>query len=198
MEQMFRYGSDQSLYLDAAPETVDLEALGRVAGVVNLHPAYSSVLVVFDPVRTTHEEVQRAVEQVAAGGVKRVPRRHVIPVDYTGPDLEAVAARHGLTVDRVVELHAGAVYRVAFLGFVPGFAYLLGLPEELHTPRLAEPRAMVPAGSVGIAGGQTGIYPMATPGGWQLIGRTEAELFRADREPMSLLQPGDEVRFQAV
>ena len=122
MEQMFRYGSDQSLYLDAAPETVDLEALGRIAGVVNLHPAYSSVLVVFDPVRTTHEEVQRAVEQVAAGGVKRVPRRHVIPVDYTGPDLEAVAARHGLTVDRVVELHAGAVYRGAFLGFVPGFA----------------------------------------------------------------------------
>jgi KipI family sensor histidine kinase inhibitor len=94
-----------------------------------------------------------------------------------------------------VELHAAATYQVYFLGFAPGFAYLGGLPAALHTPRLCTPRPLVPAGSVGIAGRQTGVYPLATPGGWRLIGRTSLVLFAPQRTPMSLLQPGDEVRF---
>jgi len=195
---MFRYASDQSLYYDAAPDGVNLAELLRIPGVVNLHPAYASVLIVFDPMATTHEDIERAV--LAAPGVPedREFGRHVIPVRYDGPDLAEVARRHGLTEERVVELHAGAAYRVAFLGFVPGFAYLRGLPEELRTPRLTTPRKEVPAGSVGIAGDQTGIYPAVTPGGWQLIGRTDTRLFDVERSPMSLLQPGDFVTFRPI
>jgi KipI family sensor histidine kinase inhibitor len=190
---MFRYASDQSLYLDVAPDSADLDALQRIPGVVNIHPAYASILIVFDPLRTTHDAVQQAVNTVSTPA--RAGRRHNIPVQYNGTDLAAVAAHHSLSLDRVIELHAGAKYRVAFLGFVPGFAYLTGLPAALHTPRLASPRKEVPAGSVGIAGDQTGIYPIATPGGWQLIGHTPIELFNPSKTPMSLFQPGDEVTF---
>lgn len=194
---MFRYASDQALYLDQAPAVVDLGSLARIAGVVNLHPAYDSVLIVFDPLVTTHEEVRRAARRIPPrAGV--AGRRHVIPVHYNGPDLESLAGHHTLSMERVIELHAGAEYTVAFLGFVPGFAYLEGLPAALHTPRLSVPRKQVPAGSVGIAGSQTGIYPMATPGGWQLIGSTAVRLFDSGNEPMSLLQPGDRVTFQPV
>ena len=194
---MFRYSSDQSVLLDVAPAGVDLEALGRIHGVVNLHPAYASVLIVFDPMRTAHADVERAAAG-AIGGAGRAGVEHRIEVTYDGPDLEEVARLHGMSAERVVELHTGAEYGVAFLGFVPGFAYLTGLPEALRTPRLAEPRRVVAAGSVGIAGVQTAIYPLATPGGWRLIGRTEARMFDAGREPVSLLQTGDRVRFVAV
>lgn len=112
-----------------------------------------------------------------------------------GPDLVAVAAHCGLSEEEVIERHAGAVYRVGFMGFSPGFGYLVGLPEALATPRLSSPRTRVPAGSVGIAGMQTGVYPQATPGGWRLIGRTDAVMFDAEREPPSLLRVGDVVRF---
>jgi len=97
-----------------------------------------------------------------------------------------------------IELHSSATYLVYFLGFVPGFAYLGGLPDELVTPRLVTPRRKVPAGSVGIAGNQTGVYPFATPGGWRLIGRTPVPVFRADREELSLLSIGDRVRFAPI
>ena len=195
---MFRYASDQSVLFDADPREVDLEALARIPGVVNLHPAYASVLIVFDPLRTTHAEVQEAVARIPTGARKVARKRVEIPVRYDGPDLANVAALHGISAQRVVELHASAVYSVAFLGFVPGFAYLTGLPEALWTPRLAAPRKVVPAGSVGIAGEQTGVYPIATPGGWQLIGTTDAVLFDATRDPMSLLESGDEVVFRPV
>jgi KipI family sensor histidine kinase inhibitor len=102
---------------------------------------------------------------------------------------------HGLSSNDVIELHASAEYTVRFLGFVPGFAYLAGLPERLATPRLATPRPLVAAGSVGIAGRQTGVYPFSTPGGWRLIGRTDAKMFETNRSPMCLLEIGDEVRF---
>jgi len=115
-----------------------------------------------------------------------------------GPDLSDVADMHGITPDRVIELHASANYIVYFLGFVPGFAYLGGLPEELATPRLAAPRRVVPRGSVGIAGNQTGIYPFSTPGGWRLIGRTPVSLFAPERNGMSLLSIGDRLRFTPI
>jgi 5-oxoprolinase (ATP-hydrolysing) subunit B len=113
------------------------------------------------------------------------------------PDLAAVANQAGLTGARVVELHCAAEYFVGAVGFLPGFAYLLGLPGVLHTPRLATPRPRVPAGSVAIGGAQTGVYPLDSPGGWNLIGRTEMRLFDAATESPAVLRVGDRVRFRA-
>lgn len=124
-----------------------------------------------------------------------------VPVRYggrDGPDLEATAAACGLDPTTYVQRHCAGHYRVAMLGFAPGFAYLLGLDPALAAPRLATPRRQVPAGSIGIAGAQTGIYPYASPGGWRLIGRTALTLFDPARDPPSALQPGDRVRFVAL
>lgn len=173
-------------------------------GLVDLRPAYTSLLVVFDPRATTHGEIERRVTPLLPRpGLALEPagRTIEIPVCYEGecaPDLADVARMASLTTEEAVALHAGASYLVAFLGFSPGFAYLLGLPPRLATPRLAAPRLRVPAGSVGIAGGQTGLYPRATPGGWRIIGRTPVSLFDPDRESPSLLLPGDAVRFVSV
>ncbi|MGH8657881.1 MAG: 5-oxoprolinase subunit PxpB [Gammaproteobacteria bacterium] len=135
----------------------------------------------------------------AEGGVQELsPRLVEFPVDYggeEGPDLEEVARHCGLSAREVIERHAVVEYTVYFLGFQPGFAYLGGLDPLIATPRRAEPRLAVPAGSVGIGGAQTGIYPAVTPGGWQIIGRTPLALFDAAREPPTLLLPGDQVRF---
>ena len=158
---------------------------------------HASVTVHYDPDVTTHEQLATAVRRLAA---KRPPvevpgRLHRIPVVYDGPDLEAVAAQLGMTVARVVELHTRPIYRVFVLGFIPGWAYLGPLPEELELPRLDSPRTKVPAGSVAIAGRQTGIYPLEVPGGWRLIGRTNVRLFMPDSDPPSLFRAGDRVKF---
>ena len=118
-----------------------------------------------------------------------------LPVTYDGPDLESVARLCDLDVDEVVRRHRDSEFVVAFCGFAPGFAYLTGLPEELEVPRLEEPRSKVPAGSVGLAGTFTGVYPRSSPGGWQLIARTDAQLWDVDRDPPALLAPGTRVRF---
>ncbi len=114
---------------------------------------------------------------------------------YDGPDLEAVARHCGLEVDEVVRRHRDTEFLVAFCGFAPGFAYLGGLPEELEVPRLEEPRSRVPAGSIGLAGAFTGVYPRSSPGGWQLIASTDERLWDVDRDPPALLAPGTRVRF---
>ncbi len=172
-----------------------------IAGVLDLHPAYASVLVRFDSQRLRRqallERLGQALAQLDAVELPP-PRRIELPVCYggqAGPDLQDVAAHSGLAPAAVIELHAAATYLVYFLGFAPGFAYLGGLPATLHTPRLPTPRPRVPAGSVGIAGGQTGVYPLAIPGGWRLVGQTSQVLFDPQRTPSALLQPGDEVRF---
>jgi KipI family sensor histidine kinase inhibitor len=118
-----------------------------------------------------------------------------VAVRYDGPDLGEVARRWGVRPGQVGDRHAGHDFVVAFCGFAPGFAYISGLPDELSVPRLATPRARVPAGSVGLAGSLTGIYPRASPGGWQLIGRTDLTLWDEDSEPPALLTPGTRVRF---
>ncbi len=118
-----------------------------------------------------------------------------LPVTYDGPDLESVAEHSGLSVDEVISAHREADYVVAFCGFAPGFAYLTGAPEALHVPRLDEPRSKVPAGSVGLAGAFTGVYPRSSPGGWRLVARTEARLWELDRDPPAVLAPGTRVRF---
>jgi KipI family sensor histidine kinase inhibitor len=173
-----------------------------IPGVRNLHPAYCSMLIDFDPVRQDHENLER----ILTGYLGRLetiplpePRTVEIPVCYGGehgPDLNDVAAVHGMPPERVIELHSSASYVVYFLGFVPGFAYLGGLPDKLATPRLETPRKRVPAGSVAIGGTHTGVYPFATPGGWRLIGTTPLRMFDPDRSEMSILRMGDAVRFK--
>ncbi|MBP1910993.1 5-oxoprolinase subunit PxpB [Thermococcus stetteri] len=169
---------------------------------VDVVPAYSSLAVIFDPLKVTFEEVKKAVEPllgVSAGAFKG--RKIEIPVLYGGeygPDIEFVAEYNGLSVEDVIEIHSGKTYRVHFLGFLPGFAYLSPVDERIAAPRLEKPRLKVPAGSVGIAGRQTGIYPLESPGGWRLIGRTPLRLFDPSREPPTLLQPGDEVKFVPI
>jgi KipI family sensor histidine kinase inhibitor len=170
-------------------------------GVVDLHPAYASILVRFDPLRADPGAIEDALRDRAgrlAGHAEPAPRTIEIPVRYggeEGPDLADVARATGLVEREVIERHAGASYDVRFLGFSPGFPYLAGLPASLFTPRRESPRRRVPAGSVAIAGAQAGIYPLASPGGWNLIGRTDLVLFDPRREPPALLMPGDRVRF---
>ncbi|MRT54834.1 5-oxoprolinase subunit PxpB [Enterobacteriaceae bacterium RIT693] len=163
-------------------------------------PGMNNITVVLkDPQRLALDGIewlQRWWEESEA--VIPTPRRIEIPVVYggeAGPDLDAVARQNDLTPAQVVALHSSAEYIVYFLGFQPGFAYLGGLPETLTTPRRAEPRLQVAAGSVGIGGSQTGIYPLATPGGWQIIGRTPLSLFNPGKSSPTLLLPGDSVRF---
>jgi len=189
-------------------------AADRLDGVIEIVPAYSSIGVTYEPerVRTPRGELPWRVvaewlerhlagEGPTASRKVRAARAHVVPVCYGGehgPDLEHVAKTAKLSVDEVVNLHAGANYVVAAIGFAPGFPYLFGLPAALATARRATPRLRVPVGSVGIGGAQTGIYPRDTPGGWQLIGRTSLELFNSGFEPPTRLAAGDEVKFKVV
>jgi len=166
-------------------------------GVVELVPAYRTVLIVADPGQA------EALDELAARlpGLELPPAEAVagetveIPVRYDGEDLPEVAGLTGLEPDEVVRRHTAPEYTVAFLGFSPGFPYLVGLDPALEVPRRDTPRTSIPAGSVGLAGNQTGIYPTATPGGWQLIGRTEVTLFDPARDPPALLAPGTRLRF---
>jgi len=172
----------------------------RPPGIRNLHPAFASVLIDFDPRRWTHEDVEKLVQErmAASPEIAAAGRLVEIPVRYggvDGPDLEEVARHTGLPPRRVVELHASAEYLVYFVGFAPGFPYLGGMPPELATPRLSAPRKQVPAGSVAIGGAQTGIYPLESPGGWRLIGRTALRLFDLAADPPARLRIGDRVRF---
>ena len=168
----------------------------------NLHPAYASLLIRFDPLAADHDALERTVRALLAQPmVPAAPRAIEIPVCYGGefgPDLAAVAEHCRLEPAAVIARHVGALYLVYFLGFAPGFPYLGGMDAALTTPRLPAPRTHVPAGSVAIGGAQTGIYPAATPGGWRLIGRTPLRLFDARRPEPALMRMGDEVRFVPV
>ena len=208
-----RPASDRSLVLSFG-DAISIDAhlavarltrsLEGVRGIVNLHPAYTSLLVEFDPRLRTHAQVEALVRERALAHADEAPpepRRVEIPVCYggeSGPDLGEVARHTGLTEERVVELHAAAEYLVYFVGFATCFPYLGGLPPELATPRLAAPRKQVPVGSVAIGGAQAGIYPLASPGGWRLIGRTQVKLFDLSASPPPLLRMGDRVRFVPV
>lgn len=194
-----------------APATLEAQqkiwALGAQAlqwpGVLELLPGMNNLTLSFDPRQidrpALEEKVHGAWRDLAAGAV--AGREIEIPVAYggdNGPDLQHVAEHCGLTPHEVVRRHSQAQYVVYFLGFLPGFAFMGGLPPELATPRRTEPRVAVPARSVGIGGAQTGIYPLVSPGGWQLIGRTPLELFDPGAESPTLLRPGDKVRFVAT
>jgi len=156
-------------------------------------PAARTVLVEYDPARFDPAGLLSQLRPVPSLGPAEAPLR--IEVDYDGPDLAAVAEQAGLSPDEVVRRHSAAEYTVQFCGFSPGFGYLSGLPPELQLPRLATPRTRVPPGSVAVADEYTGVYPRPSPGGWRLLGRTDAVLFDLDRDPPALLQPGRRVRF---
>jgi len=182
------------------------DALTRqpMAGLGEIIPAYTSLLVRYDARTldwpTLAEHVHNLITSLPDAPVV-TGRSVVIPVVYGGeygPDLTDLAARHGISEQEVIALHAGRSYQVYMLGFTPGFPYLGEVDEHIATPRLATPRSTVPAGSVGIAGNQTGVYPIESPGGWQIIGRTNLRLFDPQSNPPTLLSAGDVVTFQPV
>ena len=186
----------------------------RPAGIVDVVPAYATVAVFYEPGRLAangprpYEQVCRFVteralllDSEAKKKTATAGRVMEIPVSYGGefgPDLSEVARHCGLPVTEVMNLHAKADYLVHAIGFAPGFPYLGGLPAKLSTPRRPTPRLSVPAGSVGIGGTQTGVYPLSTPGGWQIIGRTPLALFRPGAAEPALLRVGDKVKFRAI
>lgn len=210
---------------DAPEETLDqvLGTLHRlreaaIPGIIELAPAYTSVAVFFDPITVakssgTQDEVfdwmTTQIRGVLNGPGRRgrvkasksAVRLVEVPVCYApefAPDLDDVACRAELSAKEVINLHSAADYRVACIGFVPGFPFLAGLAKKLATPRRENPRKEIPAGSVGIGGAQTGIYPLRSPGGWNLIGRTPSRLFDPQKDPPTLLRAGDRVRFCAI
>ena len=176
----------------AASEALRAAAFPEVADVV---PGARTVLVELRPGAEPSEALVRAVEAEPPDAAATKGTLHEIAVIYDGEDLPAIAASIRLRPEDVIELHTSAEYTVAFIGFQPGFPYLLGLPEQLAVPRLSSPRVKVEWGSVAIGGEYTGIYPASTPGGWRLIGYTDTILFDPARAPPSLLAPGDRVRF---
>ena len=162
-------------------------------------PAYASVVLQFDPARTTRAAALEAANAIAADPLRAATttagRSVEIPTTYDGPDLDAAAARSGMTAAQLVAAHAGREYHAFFLGFMPGLAYCGLLDPRIDVPRLDTPRPRVPAGSVGIANGQTVVYPFDSPGGWSLIGRTDLVMFDPGRDPAALIGAGDRVRF---
>jgi inhibitor of KinA len=210
---------------DAPEQTLDevlraFQLLQRVAipGVIELAPAYTSVAVFFDPVAVLkgdgvanggfdwlatrlHSVLTSSSGRHRRRSAATGPRSIEIPVCYDaefGFDLDRVAEHTKVSTVEIVDLHSKTEYRVACIGFVPGFPFLAGLPEKLATPRRDVPRKEIPPGSVGIGGAQTGIYPLRSPGGWNLIGRTPLKLFDPTKNPPALLRPGDRVRFRAI
>ena len=177
-----------------------------IPGVIEMAPAYSTIGVFFDPAQTAFEALQTKIESVLQNPEPAEPRAATgktieVPVCYEdefAPDLREVAWHARLSAHQVIQRHTDAQYRVTCVGFTPGFPYLSGLPPELATPRRDSPRKEIPAGSVAIGGTQAGIYPRKSPGGWNIIGRTPLSLFEVTREPPSLFQAGDRVRFRRI
>ena len=209
---LFLPAGDQAVVVelgdDISPETnrrvrdltVAVDA-AAIAGVYDLMPTYRSLLIYYDPLATSYSGLLQKLETIEKNlnetSLER-PQVVRIPTLYGGehgPDLEFVAQNAGISTDEVVDIHSGADYLIYMMGFSPGFPYLGGLSDKLHTPRLGTPRTEIPAGSVGIAESQTGVYPVASPGGWRLIGRTPVKMFDQEKEPPSLLAAGDYIRF---
>lgn len=176
----------------------------RVEGVVEAVPSYRSLLIVYDPLKITlsalKERLNKLHTTINRSEIPK-PRTLEIPVVYGGeygPDLDWVAEFHRVPPEEIIRLHTGTTYRVYMIGFTPGFAYMGQLPEAIITPRRETPRTAVPRGSVGIAQSQTGVYPVESPGGWQIIGRTTLRLFDPEKWPPTPLEMGDLVKFLSI
>lgn len=214
MDEPVRYlpAGDKALSIELA-DSIGPEIIGRVRntllaiekhsipGIIELVPSYRSILVYYDPLQISFLDLKyrlASVEEPPDAGTDKHYRSVHIPTRYggeMGPDLDFVAQYNNLTTQEVVRIHSSVDYLVYMLGFSPGFPYLGGVSSKILTPRLETPRLVTPAGSVGIAENQTGIYPVATPGGWRIIGRTPLTLFDPLKDPPTLLEPGDFVRF---
>ena len=173
-------------------------------GIKDLVPSYRSLMVVYDPLVVTPDSLESQLYEIWNSldeAQLPEPRTIEIPVvygDQYGPDLEWIADYHNITPQEVIRIHTRPVYQVYLIGFMPGYPYLGEVPDEIVTPRRKTPRTHVPAGSVGIAQRQTGIYPVASPGGWQIIGRTPIQLFDPQAQPPCFIEMGDRVKFSAI
>ena len=184
--------------------TVQLMKEQHIEGVVDMIPAFCSLLINYDPRVIRYEELKSRIQDLVKVDIKTESGRKKvfeIPVCYGGeygPDIENIAEHAGLSVEEVIKIHSSRDYLIYMLGFLPGFTYLGGLDERIHTPRLANPRVKINAGSVGIGGSQTGIYPLDSPGGWQLMGMTPVKTYDPAREVPILVEAGDYIRFVPI
>lgn len=184
--------------------TVQLMKEQHIEGVVDVIPAFCSLLINYDPRVISYDEIRKRMQnlvKVDAKSGEEKKKIYEIPVCYGGeygPDIENIAANAGLSVEEVIKIHSSRDYLIYMLGFLPGFCYLGGLDERIHTPRLANPRMKINAGSVGIGGSQTGIYPLDSPGGWQLMGMTPVKTYDPDRDVPILVEAGDYIRFVPI
>lgn len=184
--------------------TVRLIRDQKIEGIVDMIPAFVSLLINYNPLVISYDALKNRLEKILSIRIETeetVKRIFEIPVCYGGeygPDLQTIADNAGLSQREVIDIHTSRDYLIYMLGFLPGFCYLGGLDERIHTPRLKTPRLKIPAGSVGIGGSQTGIYPMESPGGWQLMGKTPVRTYDPDREVPILLQAGDYIRFVEI
>lgn len=196
------FGNEISIDINTRIRAFD-EALAeeQIDGVYETVPTYCSLTIHYAPEKIRYDELKERLEALLAVSHKAQKLNTIvmeIPVVYGGeygPDLETVAAHNGMSPEDVIRIHSGAEYLIYMLGFTPGFSYMGGMDESIATPRLKTPRVLIPAGSVGIAGKQTGIYPIDSPGGWQLIGRTPVKLYDAHRDTPILLDAGLHVKF---
>ena len=184
--------------------TVQMMREQHIIGVTDIIPAFCSLLINYDPRVISFAEIKERMEGILKMEIKAGAKRkkvYEIPVCYGGaygPDIQNIADHAGLSVEEVIDIHTSRDYLIYMLGFLPGFTYLGGLDERIHTPRLANPRIKIAAGSVGIGGSQTGIYPMDSPGGWQLMGMTPVKTYDPEREVPILVEAGDYIRFVRV
>jgi KipI family sensor histidine kinase inhibitor len=199
------FGDEISEELNVAVMALDRSlAENPIEGVIETVPTYRSLLVYYDPAKLRNRSLARELDRrsrLVPTGAARVGRTIEIPVRYGGAygeDLGDVALHCGLSEAEVIERHSGREYRIYMLGFLPGFAYLGNMDLSLATPRMGTPRQAIPAGSVGIGGEQTGIYPLVSPGGWRIIGRTPLRLYDPRREEPIPYRPGDFIRFRSV
>ncbi|HHW03602.1 MAG TPA: 5-oxoprolinase subunit PxpB [Thermoanaerobacterales bacterium] len=174
-----------------------------ITGIVSMIPTYRSLLIKYEPLRITVDNLAALIAKcdTSTSVEEFKPKIIEIPVAYGGdfgPDLDYVAKYHDMTPEEVIKIHTESAYRIYMLGFTMGFAYLGGMSEKIATPRLEKPRTEIPAGSVGIAGSQTGIYPIASPGGWRLIGKTPVKLYDPYREKPILLEAGNYIKFVRI
>ena len=198
------------------PKTISPEINGKITslahlikeqhieGVMDMIPAFCSLLIHYDPRVISYGKLLNRVNKIMKLNLdmkSKTKKVYEIPVCYGGeygPDLEFVAKNAGLSIEEVIKIHSSKDYLIYMLGFLPGFSYLGGLDERIHTPRLANPRIKISAGSVGIGGAQTGIYPLESPGGWQLIGKTPVKTYDSDRKVPVLFEAGDYIRFVPI